>query len=101
MAAGRAAIFIEQLHAVMGCATEAGELVDAYKKTVFYGKPLDTVNVKEEIGDILWYLAILCREHGWSFEEIMSENTDKLRLRYPEQFTTQDAIERKDKENEN
>jgi len=43
------------LHGAIGISGEAGELLDAVKKHVFYGKPLDVNNVKEEISDVLWY----------------------------------------------
>lgn len=46
------------LHAGLGLATESGELLDAIKKEMYYGKSLDTVNVKEELGDLCWYLAL-------------------------------------------
>ena len=48
------------IHAIMGLATEAGELIDALKKHVFYGKPIDEKNLIEECGDVMWYLVILC-----------------------------------------
>lgn len=44
------------LHAQIGMASEGGELADAIKKHVIYGKALDKVNVMEEIADIFWYL---------------------------------------------
>ena len=40
------------IHSAMGCATEAGELLDSVKKHIFYGRELDTVNLQEEIGDM-------------------------------------------------
>lgn len=52
---------LDLLHCATGLVTESAELVDAIKKHVFYGKPLDVVNIKEEIGDILWYIAIPVR----------------------------------------
>ena len=45
-------------HALRGIVTEVGELVDAYKKHLYYGKELDVVNIKEEIGDCFWYIAL-------------------------------------------
>ena len=45
---------IQLLHAAIGAATEAGELLDAIKKALFYGKEVDEVNFKEEIGDACW-----------------------------------------------
>ena len=47
-------------HAVSGLVTESAELLDAYKKHIYYGKELDLVNIKEEIGDLFWYLALAC-----------------------------------------
>lgn len=46
-------------HMVVGMATEIGELFDAHKKNFAYGKELDLVNIKEEIGDFFWYVANL------------------------------------------
>ena len=53
----------------MGVGTEGGELLDIVKKNQFYGKPVDWVNVREEIGDVLWYLALLGRASGSTLEE--------------------------------
>ena len=44
-------------HMVLGIIGEVGELVDAVKRHYIYGKPLDIANVKEEIGDLSWYVA--------------------------------------------
>lgn len=83
-----------QLHAAIGLSTEAGELTDAFKKALFYGKPLDRVNVIEEAGDLLWYLALLFDSLGSSFEEAAEKVIAKLRARYPEKFSGELAINR-------
>ena len=49
-------------HMAMGFTGEMGELIDAFKKHVVYGKPLDSANVLEEIGDMGWYVVNLCKE---------------------------------------
>lgn len=86
---------IRILHAAKGLVTEAGEIEDALKKHVFYGKELDTVNLKEEMGDIFWYLAILADALGeQSFEAIMETNIAKLKARYGEKFTAEKAVKR-------
>ena len=85
------------LHATLGMAGEAGELLDAVKKSFIYNKPLDKENAKEEIRDCLWYIALACRTLEISFEEIMQINIDKLTKRYPEKYTDLDAITRADK----
>lgn len=86
------------LHAVLGICTEAGELADPVKKAMFYGKPLDVANIKEEAGDLLWYLSgPLCRALNCTLRELAQGNIDKLRARYPEKFTEAAAIARADK----
>jgi len=83
------------LHAAIGCVTESGELLDALKKQMFYGRELDLTNVKEEAGDLLWYLAILFDELGTDFETESNRVINKLKTRFPDKFTEQDAFERK------
>jgi NTP pyrophosphatase (non-canonical NTP hydrolase) len=83
-----------ELHALMGLATEVGELTDAYKRWVIYGKDIDYTNVREEVGDLLWYLALLLDDMGCTFEECMEANIAKLRARFPERFTEGQALER-------
>lgn len=82
------------LHAAIGLCTESGELIDALKKSMFYGRELDLVNVKEEAGDILWYLAILFDEIGTDFETEMERVINKLKTRFPEKFTEEAAYTR-------
>jgi len=82
------------MHGISGCVTEAGELEDAMKRHIFYGKDLDLVNLKEEVGDIMWYLAILTDALGTSFEELADTNIKKLSTRYPEKFTSEKALNR-------
>lgn len=82
------------IHACMGMQTETAEFTDALKKAIFYGKTLDVVNLKEEIGDLLWYVSIAMDELGTTYEAEMQRVTNKLKLRYPEKFTEEDAINR-------
>jgi len=86
--------FSRLLHAGMGLSTESGEFVDALKKHIFYGKELDETNLKEEIGDVLWYCAIALDVLETDFESVMQRNIDKLAARYPEKFTTEKANKR-------
>lgn len=82
------------LHAAIGLVTESGEFIDALKKFLFYGRPLDLVNLKEELGDILWYVAVAMSALDTTFEEEMDRVIRKLRTRYPEKFTTDAANNR-------
>jgi len=82
------------LHAAMGMVTESGEFIDAMKKLTIYGKQLDRVNLVEEIGDCMWYLALACRALDVSFEEVFDRNVAKLARRFPEKFTSEQALVR-------
>lgn len=85
---------IRLLHAAIGMETEAGEFIDALKKHIFYGKPLDLVNLQEELGDQLWYIAIACDVLGVTMEAMQMKVISKLRQRYPEKFSSEHAINR-------
>jgi NTP pyrophosphatase (non-canonical NTP hydrolase) len=88
---------VDLLHAALGLAGEAGEVVEHVKKAMYYGKPLDEAKLKEEAGDLLWYIAApLCRALGCTLDELASANVAKLRKRYPEKYTDLDAIARVD-----
>ena len=82
------------IHAAMGMQTESAEFTDALKKAIFYGKTLDVPNLKEELGDLLWYVSIAMDELGTSYEQEMARVNKKLKARYPEKFTTEKAINR-------
>lgn len=74
-------------HAVFGIVTEAGELMDSLKKAKIYNQKLDKVNLIEEAGDVMWYLAILSDALNISFEDIWDKNIRKLKARFPEKYS--------------
>lgn len=85
---------LQLLHANMGVCTEAGELMDVVKRFLIYGKPADVTNIIEEVGDMFWYLSLIARSCGFTFEEAKARNIAKLRARYPEKFTELAALNR-------
>lgn len=85
------------MHAAMGLAGEAGEFVDAIKKHLVYGKPLDLANAKEEIGDLMWFVALACQTLQVSMEDIAKQNIAKLATRYPDAYSDFHATARLDK----
>lgn len=89
---------LELIHASMGIAGEAGELLDAIKKHTMYDLPLDVANVIEEIGDLEFYIQALKNILRLSSEEVMNHNISKLDKRYRKGFTTLEAKERADKD---
>lgn len=85
---------IQILHAMLGINTEAGEITDAIKKYLIYGKPLDDTNLIEEAGDLMWYISLLLRSLNISYENVWQRNIDKLKVRFPEKFTEEKALNR-------
>lgn len=71
------------MHAAIGVAGEAGELLDAVKKVWAYGKPLDVPNALEELGDLEFYMEALRQHIGVTREEVLQANQEKLAKRYP------------------
>ena len=136
------------LHMDLGVNTEIGELLDAIKRNIAYGKELDMVNITEEFGDVNWYLVNLIRftegdldtvsfyeerqrkisviglarelmefscqyntlytdpiglleqfryisdAFGIDFEDSLTRNINKLRVRFPDRFTQEAALNR-------
>ena len=77
------------LHAVMGMGDEMGEIHSQFKKHWLYGKNLDVVNIIEELGDFLWFSALMMDELGIDFEKVLSTNIEKLKKRYQDEFTVE------------
>ena len=80
------------VHMALGIGTESGEIQDCIKKFIAYGVDLDVVNIQEEIGDLMWYLANLSRMLDMDFEEILRINIDKLHQRYGGGFSEERAV---------
>ena len=74
------------LNGCLGLSGEVGEFNDMVKKWIFHEKPPDAEHAQKEIGDVLWYVAMICHSFGWNMDAIMQQNIDKLKARYPEGF---------------
>jgi len=91
------------MHMAIGIAGEAGELLDAIKKYVIYNKPLDLVNVVEELGDLEFYMEGLRQGVDVPRQDVIEANVYKLALgpnaRYKGgQYSDKAAQERQDKQ---
>ena len=70
----------------IGLSSEGGEFAEIVKKCIFQGKPLDDdtkFHIKRELGDIMWYWSSSCRAMGLDPNEVIEENVNKLKARYP------------------
>ena len=84
-------------HVVYGLAGEAGEFSDCVKKHDIYGQDLDTKNALEELGDVLWYVALGAETLGVDLEWIATCCIEKLKARYPDKYSDELAKIRLDK----
>lgn len=84
------------LNGCLGLSGEVGEFNDMVKKWIFHEKPLDEEHAQKEIGDVLWYVAMICQSFGWDMDKIMQQNIDKLKARYPEGFDVDKSAHRKE-----
>ena len=66
----------------LGLAGEAGEVCDEAKKVAFHGKDMDQDALIKELGDVLWYFALMLHTHGLTLDNIMETNVHKLCDRY-------------------
>lgn len=74
----------------LGIAGETGDVAGCIKKTFSHGND-QKEGIRENLGDTLWYAAMICNFFGWNMEEILGENIEKLKKRYPEGFTEENA----------
>ena len=74
------------LTAVIGLSAECGEFAEIPKKIMFQGKPLNEeslFHMKRELGDIMWYWVNACRALNLDPNDVILENVNKLKARYP------------------
>lgn len=91
--AGEAAEFLEL---AMEMAVNAGKIADYFKKVIGHGHPLDRERVVKELGDNLWYNAMLADLLHIPLSEIAIENNRKLAARYPKGFDPERSLNRTD-----
>ena len=86
------------VHLALGIAGEAGEVVDAIKKSAIYNKPLDRENIIEELGDLEFYMEGLRQAIGVTRKEVIDTNVQKLGKRYSSgTYSDKQAQDRADK----
>ncbi len=84
------------LNAVLGLNGEAGEVADILKKHLHHSHPLDITKLRDELGDVLWYVAQAADALGIHLSDIMQGNLDKLQRRYPDGFSPEASLHRQE-----
>lgn len=71
------------LYPTLGLAGEAGEVAEKVKKIIRDNKSIidEKESVAKELGDVLWYVAAVARDIGYSLEVIAEMNIEKLESR--------------------
>lgn len=87
---------VDLIHAAMGIAGEAGEVLDIIKKVTMTGHPLDVEKLVKELGDIEFYMERMRQLIGISRELILNINQTKLDTRYRKGYSDQASIDRAD-----
>ena len=82
------------VNASLGLAGEVGEVCDLIKKHLMQGHALDHAKLTQELGDVLWYVALACDTLGLQMGEVMTANLAKLSRRYPEGFSVERSLQR-------
>ena len=74
--------FKELMQQVLGLGDEAGEVLALFKKWIrdhdTDPAKLDVETVKKELGDIVWYVAVVAHDLDLSFDDIVRANIEKL-----------------------
>lgn len=80
----------------LGLAGEAGEVAEMVKKGILHQHGLFYEKMAKELGDCLWYIAALCTKMELDMGEVMAANIEKLKIRYPDGFSSADSVARVD-----
>lgn len=81
----------------LGLGGESGEIEDTIKKVIGHGHPMEPHKMLVELGDIMWYVAMIAEHYGLSLVAIADYNVNvKLKKRYPNGFTEERSLNREE-----
>ncbi|CAI8881214.1 hypothetical protein EMIT079MI2_300036 [Bacillus sp. IT-79MI2] len=94
-------------NAALGITGEAGEVADIVNKAIYHGHGFNpshcpgeedgnTHKLALELGDIMYYVAVMASEIGYTLQDIAEMNIAKLAKRYPNGFSAEDSKKRVD-----
>jgi NTP pyrophosphatase (non-canonical NTP hydrolase) len=74
------------IDAAAGLAEEAGEALSLVRKHLYQGRELDRAKLENELGDVLWCLAMTAKAAGLSLDSVAATNVAKLEARHPDRI---------------
>lgn len=84
----------------LGLAGESGEVCDHIKKFLAHGHALDLDEIEKELGDVLWYVAMLAYQLDIPLDQIAAANIAKLQGRYGDKFSSEKSLNREEGSND-
>jgi len=69
------------IYPALGLAGESGEIAEKVKKYLRGDRELDREGLLKELGDPLWYIASLADDLGYTLEDVVRVNMEKLSSR--------------------
>lgn len=73
---------LDAVYLTLGLCGEAGEVAELLKKAIRDGKKPDHADrLRRELGDVVWYVAVLAHVSGSTLEDVMAANVAKLSAR--------------------
>jgi NTP pyrophosphatase (non-canonical NTP hydrolase) len=78
----------------LGLAGEAGEFAEKVKKWLGHGHDMPDEVLRDELGDVLWYVANLAAVLDFDLSDVADANISKLAERYPEGFSVERSVNR-------
>lgn len=84
------------MNGLLGLAGETGECCDLVKKCFYQDGRDIRESLKDELGDVLWYVVEAATAMGWTLEEIARHNVEKLKRRYPQGFEAERSLHREE-----
>jgi len=90
--------FKDTLHWVLGINGEAGEVAEKIKKIIRDKDGViseeDKKEITKELGDVLWYIAVLAHQLGYKLDDVAETNLNKLASRKKRGVLTGDGDNR-------
>lgn len=74
------------IDAAAGLSEEAAEVLGLVRKRAFQQRAIDEAQLTEELGDVLWCLAVTAHSLGIPLSRVAAANRAKLARRHPDGF---------------
>ena len=74
-------------YSLMGLIEETGEIIAEIRKPLFKGnfheKTLDIENIRSELGDLMWYITLICKDYNINIEQFENIERNERSVQLP------------------